>query len=70
MVRHTKNLAVFAARLLKCIGPYYDIAKYRVKSCANHRKMSKKRSFKCTESLTRSLWKFGWVNFISQVVDL
>ena len=28
---HFKNLAAFAARFLKCVRPFYDIAKQRVK---------------------------------------
>ena len=30
---HFKNLAAFAARFLKCIWPFYDVAKQRVKVC-------------------------------------
>ena len=31
MVRHFKNLSAFATRFLKCVGLFYDTAKYRVK---------------------------------------
>ena len=31
MITHFKNLAVFAARFLKCVGPFYEIAKQKVK---------------------------------------
>ena len=35
MARHTfKNLAANAARFLKCVWPFYDIAKKRVKYTA------------------------------------